>query len=174
MTKPALITLKRMLPLSAWAAVASPVPVTVKAIRAARMADDNRMRKSPLDERWRHLTRSQPRVSKMRRIEQANKFELCFEHQSARHWRSTSAHCARRRSDRIKCGCPLLALTGHWPLHCTCPLSAVKRTWAGAMHMSAFDSKRTFCCRHYWTTVQLDLRDRESDACLEHPFTQLE
>ena len=40
MTKPALITLKRMLPLSAWAAVASPVHVTVKANSAARMADD--------------------------------------------------------------------------------------------------------------------------------------
>jgi ABC-type molybdate transport system substrate-binding protein len=47
MTKPALITLKRMLPLSARAAVASPVHVTVKASSAARMADDNRMSKSP-------------------------------------------------------------------------------------------------------------------------------
>jgi hypothetical protein len=37
-----------MLPLSARAAVASPVHVTVKATSAARMADDNRMSKSPL------------------------------------------------------------------------------------------------------------------------------
>src|SRR5262245_61489895 len=142
MTKPALITLKRMLPLSAWAAVASPVPVTVKAIRAARMADDNRMRKSPLDERWRHLTKSQPRVSKMRRIEQANKFELCFEHQSARHWRSTSAHCARRRSDRI------VRMSAFGPKRTsenTHPMSllGVKRTCAIALQMSAFDPKRT-------------------------------
>ena len=28
-------------------------------------------------------------------------------------------------------------------LHCTCPLSGVKRTWASALHMSAFDPKRT-------------------------------
>jgi len=26
------------------------------------------------------------------------------------------------------CGCPLLALSGHTELHCTCPLSGVKRT----------------------------------------------
>jgi hypothetical protein len=38
-----------MLPLSAWAAVASPVHVTVKANSAARMAEDNRISKSPLD-----------------------------------------------------------------------------------------------------------------------------
>src|SRR5262249_38100943 len=100
---------------------------TVKPIRAARMADDNRMRKSPLDERWPHLTGSQPRVSKMRGIEQANKFELCFEHQSARHWPSTSAHCARRRSDRIKCGCPLLGQSRHWVVRCICLLLTQSR-----------------------------------------------
>jgi hypothetical protein len=44
---PALITLKRIEPLSAEAGVASPAPVTVKAISAARMADDNRMGSSP-------------------------------------------------------------------------------------------------------------------------------
>ena len=29
-------------------------------------------------------------------------------------------------------------------MHCTCPLSGVKRTWAGAVQMSAFDPKRTW------------------------------
>jgi hypothetical protein len=33
--------------LSAWAAVASPMHVTVKATSAVRMADDNRISKSP-------------------------------------------------------------------------------------------------------------------------------
>ena len=27
-----------------------------------------------------------------------------------------------------------------------CPLSGVKQTWAGALHMSAFDPKRTLAC----------------------------
>src|SRR5262245_28390299 len=137
MTKPALITLKRMLPLSAWAAVASPVPVTVKAIRAARMADDNRMRKSPLDERWRHLTGSQPRVSNMRRIEQANKFELCFDIK-ALGIGVPPVLIARWRSDRIKCGCPLLAQSGHALVHRKCPLMGVKRTSRLHCEMSAF------------------------------------
>ena len=39
--------------------------------------------------------------------------------------------------------CPLLAQSGHTELHCTCPLLGVKRTWAGAVQMSAFDPKRT-------------------------------
>ena len=39
--------------------------------------------------------------------------------------------------------CPLLALSGHAELHCTCPLLGVKRTSACAMQMSAFDPKRT-------------------------------
>src|SRR5262249_42866033 len=33
--------------------------------------------------------------------------------------------------------------SGHPPLHCTCPLSGVKRTSSLAPHMSAFDPKRT-------------------------------
>jgi hypothetical protein len=37
----------------------------------------------------------------MQRIEQRNKFEFGFERQSAWHWRSTSAHGARRGDDRI-------------------------------------------------------------------------
>src|SRR5262249_12215200 len=37
-----------------------PVPVTVKAISVARIAADHRMRKSPLNEHPRPLTRSQP------------------------------------------------------------------------------------------------------------------
>src|SRR5262245_25654163 len=39
--------------------------------------------------------------------------------------------------------CPLLAQSGHSLVHCTCPLSGVKRTWVSAVHMSAFDPKRT-------------------------------
>src|SRR5262245_27936691 len=40
--------------------------------------------------------------------------------------------------------CPLLAQTGHFCLHRTCPLSGEKRTWASALQMSAYDPKRTF------------------------------
>jgi hypothetical protein len=39
--------------------------------------------------------------------------------------------------------CPLLAQSGHSPLHRTCPLLGVKRTCRVALHMSAFDPKRT-------------------------------
>ena len=39
--------------------------------------------------------------------------------------------------------CPLLAQSGHAELHCTCPLSGVKRTCRFALQMSAFDPKRT-------------------------------
>ena len=39
--------------------------------------------------------------------------------------------------------CPLLAQSGHRLVHCTCPLSGVKRTCRVALHMSAFDPKRT-------------------------------
>src|SRR5262249_20865850 len=74
MTIPALITLKRMPPLSAEA-VASPLPSTVKAVSAARMADDNRIRPPP-GERCTNWTRSQPRGTKMQRIEQPNKFKF--------------------------------------------------------------------------------------------------
>src|SRR5262249_1179469 len=49
----------------------------------------------------------------------------------------------RRRSDRIDLAYPLLAQSGHPVLRSTCPLSGVKRTWAGALQMSAFDPKRT-------------------------------
>ena len=41
--------------------------------------------------------------------------------------------------------CPLLALSGHTELHRTYPLSGVKRTSPSALHMSAFDPKRTCC-----------------------------
>ena len=40
-------------------------------------------------------------------------------------------------------GCPLLAQSGHAELHCTCPLLGVKRTCPFALHMSAYDPKRT-------------------------------
>jgi len=67
---------------------------------------------------------------------------------------------ARRRGDRIG-ACPLLAQSGHPSLHRTCPLSGVKQTWffcgislsrllweakrtcPFALHMSAYDPKRT-------------------------------
>ena len=39
--------------------------------------------------------------------------------------------------------CPLLAQSGHDVLRRTCPLSGVKRTLPLALHMSAFDPKRT-------------------------------
>jgi hypothetical protein len=39
--------------------------------------------------------------------------------------------------------CPLLAQSGHPQLHRTCPLLGVKRTCLFALHMSAFDPKRT-------------------------------
>jgi hypothetical protein len=39
--------------------------------------------------------------------------------------------------------CPLLALSGHAEHTAECPLSGVKRTWVGALQMSAFDPKRT-------------------------------
>src|SRR5262249_20364118 len=50
----------------------------------------------------------------------------------------------RRRGHRIVVTkCPLLAQSGHPLLHRTCLLSGVKRTWTSAVHMSAFDPKRT-------------------------------
>jgi len=33
--------------------------------------------------------------------------------------------------------CPLMALSGHWSLRCTCLLSGVKRTCLLALHVSA-------------------------------------
>ena len=37
--------------------------------------------------------------------------------------------------------CPLLALSGHELVRCTCLLSGVKRTWLFATQMSAYDPK---------------------------------
>ena len=42
-----------------------------------------------------------------------------------------------------------MALSGHAELHCTCPLSGVKRTCLFALHMSAFDPKRTIAFFQY-------------------------
>ena len=47
------------------------------------------------------------------------------------------------RCQLVVAGCPLLALSGHWLVRCTCPLSGVKRTCFFALHMSACDPKRT-------------------------------
>ena len=45
----------------------------------------------------------------------------------------------------VDCGaeCPLLAQSGHELVHRTCPLSGVERTSLFALHMSAYDPKRT-------------------------------
>src|SRR5262245_10637197 len=47
----------------------------------------------------------------------------------------------RDRSKRLDC--PLLAQSGHRLLRCKCLLLGVKRTWLFALHMSAYDPKRT-------------------------------
>ena len=43
----------------------------------------------------------------------------------------------------LRCISPLLALSGHPSLHRTCPLLGAKRTCLFALHMSAYDPKRT-------------------------------
>src|SRR5262245_35491201 len=64
---------------------------------------------------------------------------------------------SRRASDTIKAlgnvrlflaranllECPLLAHSRHWRVRRTCPLLGVKQTCRFALHMSAFDPKRT-------------------------------
>src|SRR5262245_48159989 len=60
---------------------------------------------------------------------------------------------------------PLLAQSGHPWLHRTCPLSGVKQTCCFAVHMSAFDPKRTsvlgptrrFCCANQPSRSNLKL-----------------
>jgi hypothetical protein len=49
----------------------------------------------------------------------------------------------RRPTDREAHQCPLLAQSRHRWLQRTCPLLGVKRTCLFALHMSAFDPKRT-------------------------------
>ena len=46
-----------------------------------------------------------------------------------------------------------MAQSGHTALHCTCPLSGVKRTSPSALHMSAFDPKRTSRSRRLMSVV---------------------
>ena len=60
-----------------------------------------------------------------------------------------------------RCMSPLLALSGHTELHCTCPLSGTKRTSPSALHMSAFDPKRTLA----FLNAMLD-----QPALVEMPF----
>src|SRR5262249_54416680 len=48
---------------------------------------------------------------------------------------------ARRCRHSRKVQSPLLALSEHGLLRCTCLLSGIKRTWLFARHMSAFDPK---------------------------------
>src|SRR5262245_6180828 len=44
--------------------------------------------------------------------------------------------------------CPLLALSGHTIVRCTCPLLGVKQTWTDGLHMSAFELKGTWAHQH--------------------------
>ena len=55
---------------------------------------------------------------------------------------SAGSACPRRRGDRMNdaSACPLLAQSGHARVHCTCPLSGVKRTWT---------LQRRFMRRHF-------------------------
>ena len=46
-----------------------------------------------------------------------------------------------------------MAQSGHTELHRTCPLLGVKRTSPSALHMSAFDPKRTSSGRIAWGTL---------------------
>ena len=66
--------------------------------------------------------------------------------------------------------CPLLALSGHPSLQRTCPLSGVKRTWRFALHMSAFDPKRTFAkiglrLSYVWCPIPQDARFLSDQGC---------
>jgi hypothetical protein len=49
-----------------------------------------------------------------------------------------------QRGDQFQPDCPLLALSGHLFLHRACPLLGVKRTYLFALHVSAYDPKRTY------------------------------
>jgi hypothetical protein len=91
---------------------------------------------------------------------------------SSRNW--VSGHCSRGRHNgmyRTRCvretsqaapttptwqliaTCLLLAQSRHELVHCTCPLSGVKRTWPIAVQMSAYDPKRTSPCRAFWSEI---------------------
>src|SRR5262245_64779812 len=55
-----------------------------------------------------------------------------------------------------------MAHSGHRLLHCTCPLSGVKRTCPFALHMSAYDPKRTCPTGLIQISAQLDQVSRFS------------
>ena len=59
---------------------------------------------------------------------------------------------ALRVNQRASSECPLLALSGHSCLHRTCPLLGAKRTCLFALHVSAYDPKRTseFRCTEWF------------------------
>jgi hypothetical protein len=56
---------------------------------------------------------------------------------------SKDARAAAPKSSNKPVRCPLLAQSGHGPVHRTCPLLRVKRTSLPHRKMSAFDPKRT-------------------------------
>src|SRR5262249_4149056 len=60
-----------------------------------------------------------------------------------RHYTSKTDRSTNLNPEVASCRLPGLAQSGHSCLHCTCPLSGVKRTCRFALHMSAFDPKRT-------------------------------
>src|SRR5262249_6724384 len=59
-----------------------------------------------------------------------------------RYWAKTSSPY-HRSGQRWHTRCTLLAQSGHSWLYRTCPLSGVERTCRCALHMSAYDPKRT-------------------------------
>ena len=64
----------------------------------------------------------------------------------AKHVRPTGRfHCRGTRTQILLLQCPLLAQSGHDFVRRTCPLSGEERTCLSALHVSAYDPKRTFC-----------------------------
>ena len=60
-----------------------------------------------------------------------------------------------RPRQRFPTQCPLLAHSGHGFVRCQCPLLGVKRTSPNALHMSAFDPKRTSTARDLFRSASL-------------------
>src|SRR5262249_21153391 len=54
------------------------------------------------------------------------------------------SRCRRGTRDQLTITVSLSGCLLVGRLHCKCPLLGVKRTWAGALQMSAYDPKRTY------------------------------